>query len=252
MEWAHHVFEAHREAKLAQTSFTPEQIHIADLIAPIFSAGDPTSVVKDLTPIIETNVVQELLESVAAPKGVRFVAVKVRKISEWRHFFKLHAEIEIENKPKLLTHSGHGSVTSLQSDIPLGQRTSAVIAMTKIKWITGAQWLGRHRLTAMQHCPQCGIRAGGKEFLERHVVRCPNGGTRHLLHYGFVNIIKTYLRNGGVPEAAIVLEARELRAADRSRPGDVVALDFFADGRHLVIDAVMTIVYRNKVLKQVA
>ena len=60
------------------------------------------------------------------------------------------------------------------------------------------------------------------------------------------------LKEAGVPEASIVLEARGLRAGDRSRPGDVVALDFFADGRHLVVDAVMTTVYRNTVLKKVA
>ena len=41
-------------------------------------------------------------------------------------------------------------------------------------------------------------------------------------------------------------------AADNSRHGDVLALDFFADGRHMVIDAVMTMVYRNTVLRQVA
>ena len=35
-------------------------------------------------------------------------------------------------------------------------------------------------------------------------------------------------------------------------PGDVVALDFFADGRHMVIDAVMSTVYNNKVLQKVA
>ncbi len=50
----------------------------------------------------------------------------------------------------------------------------------------------------------------------------------------------------------MVLEAKGLRAADQSRPGDIVALDFFADGRHMVIDAVMTTVYRNTVLEKVA
>ena len=123
VEWAHHVCEAHREAKLAQASFTPEQIHTADLIAMrgtiIFSAGDPTSVVEDLTPTIETDAVLELVQSVAAPKGVRFVAAKVKKITEWRNFFKLHAETKIENYSKLLTHSGHGSVTTLLSATPL-------------------------------------------------------------------------------------------------------------------------------------
>jgi len=56
----------------------------------------------------------------------------------------------------------------------------------------------------------------------------------------------------GHSDAAVVTEARGLRASDRSRPGDVVALDFFADGRHLVIDAVMTTVYMKTVLEKVA
>jgi len=75
---------------------------------------------------------------------------------------------------------------------------------------------------------------------------------RHLFHAGLVGVIKTILRESGVPEASLVLEARGLRAADSSRPGDVVVLDFFADGRHMVIDAVMTTVYRNTVLEKVA
>jgi hypothetical protein len=75
---------------------------------------------------------------------------------------------------------------------------------------------------------------------------------RHLFHAGLVGVIKTILREAGVPDAAIVTEARGLREADSSRPGDVVALDFFADGRHLVIDAVMTTVYRNTALERAA
>jgi len=67
-----------------------------------------------------------------------------------------------------------------------------------------------------------------------------------------LGVIKSILREAGVPEASVVLEARGLRAADSSKPGDVVALDFFVDGRHLVIDAVMTTMYRNMVLEKVA
>ena len=80
------------------------------------------------------------------------------------------------------------------------------------------------------------------------MVRCPNGGMRHLFHACLVRVIKVILKEAGVPDSSMVLEARGLRAADRSRPGDVVALDFFADGIHLVIDAVMTTVYMNTVL----
>jgi len=84
------------------------------------------------------------------------------------------------------------------------------------------------------------------------VVRCPNGGMRHILHSNLVGVIKSCLRDAGVPNASIVMEARGLRAVDRSRPGGVVAIDFFADGRHLIIDAAVTTVYNITVLQQVA
>jgi len=90
------------------------------------------------------------------------------------------------------------------------------------------------------------------ESLERHVVRCPNGGMRHLLPSGLVGVIRSCLRDAGVPDAAIVLEARGLRAADRSRPGGEVAPDFLAYGRRLDIDIVITTAFRNTVLHQVA
>ena len=83
------------------------------------------------------------------------------------------------------------------------------------------------------------------------MVRCPNGVMRHLFHAGLVGVVITIMREAGIPYASVVLEARGLRAADRSRPGDVVALDFFAEGRHLVIDAFLTTVYRNPVLEKV-
>jgi hypothetical protein len=79
----------------------------------IFSAGDPTSIVEDLIPTMKSAVVPELLDNVAAPKGVRFVVAKVRRITEWRHFFHLQAKTRIHDKPKMLKHSGHGSVTLL-------------------------------------------------------------------------------------------------------------------------------------------
>jgi hypothetical protein len=116
-------------------------------------------VVEDLAPTIETEVVPDLLESVAAPKGVRFIAAKIRKITEWQHFFHLHARVDAKDKPKLLTYSGHESVSILQSDIPLHQITSAATARTTIMRITRAHCLGRHRLTSLKHCPQCGIQA---------------------------------------------------------------------------------------------
>ena len=55
-----------------------------------------------------------------------------------------------------------------------------------------------------------------------------------------------------MPDASVVMEARVLRAAYHSGSCDVVALDFFAQGRHLAIDAIVTTTYKNTVLQKIA
>jgi len=82
-------------------------------------------------------------------------------------------------------------------------------------------------------------------------VQCPNGRIRRMMHAGMVSVIVSILKDGGVPDMAIVTEARGLRDADATRPVDVVVLDFFADGRHLVIDVVVTTIYRHTILRHI-
>ena len=125
----------------------------------VFSAGDPTTTVGDLPATIEEEFLPELHESTTTPKGIRLIAAKLRKLTEWRHFFDLHKRTPSRDQPKQLTHAGHGSVIVLRSDIPLGQRVLAEIAKTTIRRITCAKSLGRHSLTTLQHCPQCGVQA---------------------------------------------------------------------------------------------
>ena len=210
------------------------------------------SVSQDLTPTLQLEVIPPLSQAAAAPKGVRFVASGLRKLTEWRAFLSLQASSSSENKPKLLTHSGHGSVSILHSDIPPSRAVSALTARMTIRRITGAPCLGRERITSSTRCPQCGLTASTDESLERHVVRCPNGGMRHIMHYGLVQVLKSIIKDVGIPEISVVTEARGLRSSYASRPGDVVVLDFFRDGQHLVIDAVVTTVYRNTILHQVS
>ena len=73
-------------------------------------------------------------------------------------------------------------------------------------------------------------------------MRCPNGGMCHIMHSRLVGVLVSILKDVGVPKMAIVTEARGLWTVDTSRLGDVVVLDFFADGHHLVVDAVVTTV----------
>ena len=54
----------------------------------------------------------------------------------------------------------------------------------------------------------------------------------------------------GVAKSSIILEKKGLRSCDHTRPGDIVALDFFGLGRHLVIDAVVSTVYGNTILSK--
>ena len=109
--------------------------------------------------------------------------------------------------------------------------------------------MGRLRLLASTYCPQYGLTINSSEFLEKPVVRCPNGGMRHLLHADLIGILLFIPKDVGVPDMAVVTEARGLRSADATSHGDVVVLDFFVEGRHLVIDVVVTTVYRNTILR---
>ena len=63
-----------------------------------------------------------------------------------------------------------------------------------------------------------------------------------MMHAWLVSVLVSIMKDVGMPDMAVVIEARGLRAADASKPRDVVVLDFFAEGRHLVVDAVVTTV----------
>jgi hypothetical protein len=70
------------------------------------------------------------------------------------------------------------------------------------------------------------------------------------MHHGLIKILRVILEESGIPKAAIVKESRGLRQDDRTRPGDLVVLDFAKGGRHLIIDGVVTTVYRNTILSK--
>ena len=72
------------------------------------------------------------------------------------------------------------------------------------------------------------------------------------MHAGLAWVFRLILKDVGIPDMVVVTEARGLRYVDASRLGDVDVLDFFAEGRHLVIDAVVATVYRNTGIQRVA
>ena len=72
------------------------------------------------------------------------------------------------------------------------------------------------------------------------------------MHHGLIKTLRIIVEDSGVPKASIVEEARGMRPDDRTRPGDLVVLDFANGGRHLIIDGVVTTVYRNSIFSKVA
>ena len=73
-----------------------------------------------------------------------------------------------------------------------------------------------------------------------------------MMHVGLVGLMISILKDVGIPYIVVVTKARGLCAADASRSRDVVVLDLFAQYSHLVVDAVVTTVYRNTILQGAA
>jgi len=142
-QWAQYVYTAHVEVTVLYRSFTVDENAIASLVAPrgnvITSNGDPSSVAQDAPPTFHTDVTPRPLDvAAAAPRGVRFVATALRKLAEWRAFFRLLLAVPLSTQPKLLTHSNHGSVTIMHSNIPPDRAVSSSTTKAAIIRITRA------------------------------------------------------------------------------------------------------------------
>jgi hypothetical protein len=72
-----------------------------------------------------------------------------------------------------------------------------------------------------------------------------------MLH-SLIKTLRSIVEESDVPKATIFEEATGMRQDDRTRPGDLVAMDFAAGGRHLIIDGEVTSIYRKTVLQKVA
>ena len=67
--------------------------------------------------------------------------------------------------------------------------------------------------------------------------------------YGLVKSLRSIVESR-VPRASIVEKTRGLRPGDATRPWDIVVLNFAEGGRHLIIDGIVTTVYRKTILSK--
>jgi hypothetical protein len=62
------------------------------------------------------------------------------------------------------------------------------------------------------------------------------------MHDGLISTLQKVLQEAGVPTSATMAESRRLRGKeDKTRPCDIVVLEFYAPGHHLVLDGVVII-----------
>ena len=152
----------------------------------------------------------------------------------------------------MLTHSGHGSVTALKPNITQTKDVSPQCARVMIRRITGSAALGKDQLDVGAACPQCDHPVGSPEsILGAPLCALSEWRTEALHACGTCVGHYHYLVDGWCPqELHYPAGEKGLRSCDHTRPGDIVALDFFGLGRHLVIDAVVSTVYRNTILSK--
>ena len=175
-QWAWHLAVSFGEAKVLEGSFTQSEHDLANLLLPrgniITEAGDFDSVNQDLPDTIDCEVLPPLEQAVAKPRGYKHVAAGHRRLTEWRSFLDIYHTSSPAEQTKMLTHSGHGSVTALKPNITQTKDVSPQCARVMIRRITGSAALGKDQLdVGGAACPQCDHPAGSPESLERHSVR---------------------------------------------------------------------------------
>ena len=132
----------------------------------------------------------------------------------WRLFFDVYNSASSTTlKIKLLTHSGHGSVSCLSSDIPDVYECSASVARV----ITLRRISGSRQLTSANSCRDCYLSSAEPESLERHSVTCAFGIFRHLIHNGIVLQLVAIIKEAGFPGDNIKIELRGMRPLNDTR-----------------------------------
>ena len=221
--WAWHLVVSYKEAKVLEASFSQAEHELASMMLPrgnvITDAGDdPDSVNLDLPDTINCEVLPPLKQAAGKSRGYKHIAAGLWRLAEWRFFLDVHSNSSPSEQTKMLTHSGHGSVSALKLDTNQAKAVSPQCARVVIRRITGSAALGKDQLDTSATCTQCDHPAGSPEALERHAIRCPNGSQRHYMHAGLVAVIMAILLlMAGIPKSSIVVWRR--KGSDLIVPG---------------------------------
>mmetsp|Transcript_45667 Transcript_45667/g.114269 ORF Transcript_45667/g.114269 Transcript_45667/m.114269 type:complete len:422 (-) Transcript_45667:453-1718(-) len=257
LPWAAALRRAWQASQDREDSFQLWETDMASTVAPVGNpvdrAGDTTTGTLDLPPRLTLGELPSLNSAIDEAKGLRKVAAVLSHTRKWRVFFDLYKTATLPERIRLLSQSGHGSVTYLTSDTPAAYAVEPEPYRVALRKCCGIAALGDSPLGLEDSCPHCDLSPGATdEALERHIVRCPRAGAWHKVHARIATTMVSILQEAGAPRDSVLTEVRGLRSADATRPGDVVQLDYMGPGVHLVLDAAVTGVFRNSIAAQVA
>ena len=155
--------------------------------------GDPSSVAKELSHAVDPDVIPLDCLSPGSTRGIKHVAADLRRLTDWRRFLDILGAFLAQVCSKLLTHSGHGSVSFLHSDIHHVSNVSAEAACVTIRRVTGAPTLGRRQRGPSDACPMCDTRGNAPKSREQHAVRCPACGASAYMHAWLISTLQKVL-----------------------------------------------------------
>jgi hypothetical protein len=157
--------------------------------------GDPNSVAKDLPSTVDTDGLPAGPISPGSARGVKHIAVGMRRLSDRRQFLDLLGSSPDQVRIKLLTHSGRGNVSVLLADTPHAKKyVSTEAARVTIRQVTGVPSLGRRQCVPREACSGCDTRGNAPESLEQHAIRCLAKGVRAFIHVGLISTLQKVLR----------------------------------------------------------
>ena len=190
---------------------------------------------------IDLDFLPPLEAAAQKPAGYRMLSYCMISLVDWGAEFMMIFESadSVTGARRLLTHSGHGGVVSLMHQTYLVSTTNASAESVRVtlRRISGSRALGAFALSVEEVCPGCGLHSDHEEALERHIYRCPLGAVKYFMHRGLAYVVARILRQAGAAKTDIVFQVSNLRQGDKTRPGDVVWLNFLGPGQHLLINA---------------
>ena len=220
--WAAHVVCAYEavEHRILDFRRAPWMMgNLANAIAPVGkmveTAGVRASTNFDMPERIDLDFLPPLEAAAQKPGGYGKLSRSINSLVDWARFMAIFASADDVTRTRLLTHSGHGGVTSLTSDISCVHTASAETVRVTLRRIS----LGAFALTVEEVCPGCGLHSDHVEALERHITRCPLGAVKYFMHRGLAYLVARLLRQAGAAIARQTLCLRCLISDKATRQG---------------------------------